>query len=69
MENDLTTERIGADLIYGAEAISAEFGLPLKRVYRLLASGKLPAGKIGGIWTASRRHLREFADEMTRSRT
>jgi hypothetical protein len=51
-------EPIADDILWGAELISAEIGLPLKKTLYHLSRGNLPAKKCGALWTASRRALR-----------
>jgi hypothetical protein len=49
------------DLIWGAQAIADELGIPLQRVYYFIRIGKLPVNKIGTkTIIASRRQLRRF---------
>lgn len=46
--------------IWGARAIAREIGISTRRAHYLLAGGELKgARKIGGIWTITRRKLRE----------
>jgi hypothetical protein len=53
-------ERIGDDLLFGAQAIADEIGRPIRGVYHLLENGSLPAQKLGATWVASRSRLRAF---------
>jgi hypothetical protein len=58
------TETIGSDLLWGAEAISREIDLPVKKVFYRLERGDLPGKKVGNVWVASRNKLRaHFAGE------
>jgi hypothetical protein len=57
--NDAEPDSIGSDLLWGAEAIGREIGLPIKKTFYHLERGNLPAKKIGGIWVGSRRALRK----------
>lgn len=45
------------DLLYGEPAISSFLGLRRSKAFALLRRGKLPAFKLGGIWTARRSTL------------
>lgn len=47
-------------LIWGAEAISAEIGCDRRRAFYLLEQGEIPAKKVGGKWVVERSQLREF---------
>jgi hypothetical protein len=46
------------DLIWGAEAIAQEVGLPVAKVFYHLARKHLPGRKVGGLWVGSRAALR-----------
>jgi hypothetical protein len=50
---------IAGDLIWGAAAIGAEIGVGERRAYYLLDRGHIPARRVGSIWCASRRQLRD----------
>lgn len=52
------------DLLKGAAAIAAFLGLTERAVYRYLENGTLPAKKVGKLWIASPRVLREHFGEM-----
>jgi len=47
------------DVVWGAQAIAAVWRANERRTFRLLATGMLPATKVGGRWVASRRKLLE----------
>lgn len=47
-------------LIWGARSIAQELGVPLRRAWTLLQTGKLPARKIGKLWCVDRRVLAKF---------
>ena len=49
---------LAADLIWGAEAIGEEVGLPTRKAFYHLERGNLPGRKVGGLWVSSRRQLR-----------
>jgi len=51
-------EPLNADLCWGASNIAKEIGRTREATFHLLASGELPAKKVGGRWCASRRRLR-----------
>ncbi len=51
------------DVLWGAEEIGAEIGRSAKQTFYLLASGQLPARKVGRFWVAERGKLREFLTE------
>lgn len=46
------------DLLWGAEAIGAYINTGRRQTFYLLATGKLPARKVGNLWVASRMALR-----------
>jgi hypothetical protein len=50
-------ETTASDVIWGAEAIAKAIGQTERATYHLLASGLVPAKRIGGRWVASRRKL------------
>jgi len=50
-------ETTASDVIWGAEAIAKAMGQTERATYHLLASGLVPAKRIGGRWVASRRKL------------
>ncbi len=68
MKNALTEKRrLADDLIFGAAGIATEVGMSLKRTYKLLESGEIPARKIGGEsgqWIASRGALRAHFESL-----
>jgi hypothetical protein len=49
---------LSADLLWGVDAIADEIGLTRRQTYYQLESGRLPAMKQAGKWTASRSGLR-----------
>ena len=51
------------DVIWGAAAIGVEIGTDLRATYHLLETKKIPARKVGKVWTASRSRLRQFFQE------
>jgi hypothetical protein len=56
---DSKPERLADDLLFGAEAIADELGIPARKAFYLLERGLIPGTKCGPAWTASRRKLRE----------
>jgi hypothetical protein len=56
---------IAADKLVGGTAISGFIGEPLRKTFRLLSSGALPAGKLSGEWIASKAALRERYRQLT----
>jgi hypothetical protein len=53
------------DVLRGVKAISQFTGEPERRTVYLLEKGLLPGGKIGAIWTASKRKLRDHYNRVT----
>ncbi len=51
---------LASDLVWGVQAIAREIGRNPRQTFHLLENGKLPAGKVGGRWCASRAGLRQF---------
>jgi|SRR6516164_9611209 hypothetical protein len=56
---------LGDDILSGVTAIAAFINEPERRTYYLLENRHIPAGKVGAIWTASKRRLREHYDRIT----
>ena len=52
------------DLLWGCKAIAQFINRTPRQTFHLLAEGKLPAGKIGTTWVASREVLTEFFREI-----
>jgi hypothetical protein len=60
MESDQNAAApLADDLLWGGTAVAKELGVPRRRAFYLLESKGIPAKKIGGLWVASRRALRE----------
>ena len=53
-----------ADALNGAKAIAQFIGQPLRRTIYLLETKRLPAGKLGSTWVASRTRLAQFYAEI-----
>ena len=60
--NDKT---LNADLLRGGAQIARFVGQDIRRVFRLLEIGALPAGKEGNTWVASRSVLRQHYARLT----
>lgn len=54
-----------ADILWGVSVIAAFIGRTETSTYYLLNTGAIPARKIKGRWTASRRTLQAFFDGAT----
>lgn len=52
-------ESLSDDLLRGAEAIGGFLGLSRRQAFALLENCKIPAGKEGNIWIASKATLRD----------
>ena len=59
MESKTTTENDPLDLLWGAAEIAKTIKRSERETFHLLQTAKLPAKKVGKIWVASRRSLRE----------
>jgi hypothetical protein len=57
---------LGDDLLYGAKAIATFLGLPMRKCFYLLEHGRVPCGKIGSQWIASREALSEHLTRIAR---
>lgn len=51
------------DLIWGAEAIAEFIGRTHRQTNHMLATGALPAKKVGARWVASRAALTKFFED------
>jgi hypothetical protein len=60
---------LGEDLLYGARAIAGFLGLPMRRCFYLLEQRRVPCGKLGGLWIASKSALREHMRRIARGET
>jgi hypothetical protein len=65
MELHHDDEPLNADLLRGADAISRFTGENIRRVFYLLETRQLPAGKQGNTWLASKSALREHYHRLT----
>jgi hypothetical protein len=57
-EMSLNTVVIADDMLYGAAAIAEFLGIPLRKAFYLLEQRRIPAGKLGREYVASRTALR-----------
>lgn len=48
------------ELVWGAEAIAAFIGRPVRATFHMLEKGELPARKVGQRWVAERGQLIRF---------
>ncbi|KQT53683.1 hypothetical protein ASG43_17760 [Aureimonas sp. Leaf454] len=55
---------IGLDLVWGADEIGKLIGRTRTQTFHLLASGEIPAKKVGGRWVAKRDALLRFFGEV-----
>jgi hypothetical protein len=63
MSNSQTSIELGSGpfgIIWGADNIAKRIGRSRQQTFYLLASGKLPAKKVGDQWAISEKRLREF---------
>jgi hypothetical protein len=60
------TYTIASDRLRGASEIAAFRGEGLLKTYRDLENGRIPAGRDGNVWVASKRVLREHFDQLAR---
>jgi excisionase family DNA binding protein len=58
MYHDLRPSPLGEDLLYGAAAIAEYLRISRRKVFYLLEQGRIPAGKLGREYVASRAALR-----------
>lgn len=56
---------ISADCLLGVKEIAAFLGVSWRRGIYLLETGRIPAGKQGGRWVASKAALREYYRRLT----
>ena len=57
-----------SDFLWGCKAIAAFIGRTPRATFHLLETGKLPAGKVGATWVASKILLREYLEGLVRTR-
>ena len=58
-------EEIREDLLKGVRKIARFIGEDERAANHLLATGQLPAGKMGGRWIASKTALRQHFQKLT----
>ena len=56
------------DLLWGVAAIAVAINRPERQTTYLLETKRLPAGKSGRLWVASRRKLRQHFEALTEGR-
>jgi hypothetical protein len=66
MERNMNLE-IGDDLLRGVKRIAEFINEEERPTYHKLATGKIPAGKEGSQWIASKNVLREHYAKLTKS--
>lgn len=62
-------QSVAGDKLEGIAAIAAEIGSTPRRTHYLLEKKLIPAGKIGGIWIASKRRLRAHFEAIAGGNT
>ena len=55
------------DMLYGAKAIAEFLGVSMRKAFYLLEKSRIPCGKIGSQWIASRSILRDYLAKISRS--
>jgi hypothetical protein len=60
-----TDDGIGSDLLKGVNQISKFIDEDERTTYYLLEKRRIPAGKMGGKWVASKRKIRARYDKLT----
>jgi hypothetical protein len=68
MTDDITQQqkdRLADDLLNGAEAIGNFLGVPVHAVYHIHKKKRLPIGKLGKIYIASKTKLRRAVNALT----
>lgn len=63
------SETLGDDLLWGREAIARFIGKSVRQTTYLLETGRIPGGKVGAQWCASRAALRQHFASLTRIQT
>ena len=61
LDTKLQTERLADDLLIGAQAIADELGVEPHQVNYIFKTKKLPIGKMGKQYIASKKQLRRAA--------
>ena len=59
------SDRLGDDLLRGANEIAAFLNMPVRSVYYLAAKRRMPIGRLGKTLIASRAGLRRAAKAIT----
>jgi hypothetical protein len=65
MSQDRTEPTIAEDALRGIKRIAAFIDEPERRTQYLLETKRIPAGKLGRLWIASKRQLHEHYRRLT----
>ena len=57
-----TNSENSLDILWGATQIADYLGCGKRKVFHLLETGRLPARKVGKVWTTTRSQLKKFFD-------
>jgi hypothetical protein len=57
-------KRVADDILRGLRAIAKELGMTIRQTHYGLTEGRIPAGRDGNTWIASRQVLREHYREL-----
>ena len=68
-DDDATAETLGLTLLRGVAAIAEFLGEDERKVYYLLETRQLPAGKLARMWVASPQKLREHIERVVSGET
>jgi hypothetical protein len=60
--------RVADDILRGLRAIANELGMTVRQAHYGLSAGRIPAGRDGNTWIASRQKLREHYREIATKR-
>ncbi len=63
--SDQTSDE-GVDFLWGCNAIASFIGRTPRQTFHLLEAKKLPAGKVGATWVASKSALTEYLNRVAR---
>jgi hypothetical protein len=59
MPNTDGERRVADDILRGLRAIAGELGMTVRQTHYALTAGRIPSGRDGNSWIASRQILRE----------
>jgi hypothetical protein len=65
LETESHPERLGDDLLFGAQAIAEFVGVEIHQIHYLYRMKRLPIGRLGKRYVASKRKLRRAAQACT----